>query len=103
VNARSLAARATALALEAGFDLAGVAAADAPKELAFFAEWIARGHAGEMSYLTTQAARRSDLHAWIASGASGRRGCSTTRRTLLDRRGARRGLDRTPGATTTTT
>jgi len=61
VDPRALADRAKALALDAGFDLAGVAAADAPRELAFFAEWIARGYAGEMSYLTSQAARRRDL------------------------------------------
>jgi len=61
VDPRAAAARAKALALEAGFDLAGVAAADAPRELAFFAEWIARGYAGEMSYLTAQASRRRDL------------------------------------------
>jgi len=61
VDPRALADRAKALALDAGFDLAGVAAADAPRELAFFAEWIARGYAGEMSYLTSQAARRRDV------------------------------------------
>ena len=61
MDPRALADRAKALALDAGFDLAGVAAADAPRELAFFAEWIARGYAGEMSYLTSQAARRRDL------------------------------------------
>jgi epoxyqueuosine reductase len=59
----SLAARAKAIATEVGFDLAGVARADAPRELAFFAEWVARGHAGEMAYLTSQAARRGDLRA----------------------------------------
>ena len=59
----ALAARAKALALEAGFDLAGIARADAPPELAFFAEWVARGHAGEMAYLTSQVAKRSDLRA----------------------------------------
>jgi epoxyqueuosine reductase len=67
------AARAKALALEAGFDLAGVAAADAPKELAFFAEWIARGYAGEMAYLSTQREKRSGLrHAfpWARSVVS---------------------------------
>jgi epoxyqueuosine reductase len=52
---------ARAAALEEGFDLAGVAPADAPRELAFFAEWIQRGYAGEMAYLTTQRERRSDL------------------------------------------
>jgi len=43
------AARARALALEAGFDLAGVASAEAPRELGLFADWIARGYAGEMA------------------------------------------------------
>ncbi|HXY40451.1 MAG TPA: tRNA epoxyqueuosine(34) reductase QueG [Vicinamibacteria bacterium] len=57
----SLAARARAIALEVGFDLAGVAGAEAPHELAFFAEWVARGFAGEMSYLLSQVERRSDL------------------------------------------
>jgi epoxyqueuosine reductase len=57
----SLAARARALAREAGFDLAGVASPEAPRELAFFPEWIARGYAGEMAYLTRQVERRSDL------------------------------------------
>ena len=55
------AARARTLAVEAGFDLAGVADAAAPPELAFFAEWITRGHAGEMAYLTSQREKRSDL------------------------------------------
>jgi epoxyqueuosine reductase len=73
VDPRALAERAKALALGAGFDLAGVAAADAPRELGFFAEWIARGYAGEMSYLTAQASRRADLrHAfpWARSVVS---------------------------------
>jgi epoxyqueuosine reductase len=63
VDALSLAARAKALALEAGFDLAGIARADAPRELAFFAEWVARGHAGELAYLTSQVEKRSDVRA----------------------------------------
>ena len=58
---RRLAERAKALALEAGFDLAGIASAEAPRDLDFFAEWVSRGHAGEMSYLTSQVERRSDL------------------------------------------
>ena len=58
-----LAARARKLAREAGFDLVGIASADAPPELAFFAEWVGRGHAGEMGYLTRQVAKRSDLRA----------------------------------------
>ena len=63
MDPRTLAARAKALALEAGFDLAGVADAAAPRELAFFAEWVARGYAGEMAYLTTQVPRRSGVQA----------------------------------------
>jgi epoxyqueuosine reductase len=53
--------RAKALALETGFDLAGLARADAAPNLGFFAEWAARGYAGEMGYLTSQVAKRSDL------------------------------------------
>ncbi len=63
MDAEALALRAKALAREVGFDLAGVARADAPSELAFFAEWVARGYAGEMAYLTSQVARRGDLRA----------------------------------------
>jgi len=63
VTGTDLAARARKLAREAGFDLVGIASADAPPELAFFAEWVGRGHAGEMGYLTRQVAKRSDLRA----------------------------------------
>jgi epoxyqueuosine reductase len=38
-------------ALEAGFDLAGIAPVREFDELAYFPEWIAQGHAGEMKYL----------------------------------------------------
>jgi epoxyqueuosine reductase len=55
------AARARALALDVGFDLVGIARADAPDRLAFFREWVARGHAGEMAWLSSQVNRRSDL------------------------------------------
>jgi len=63
VTGAALAARAKELALERGFDLAGIARADSPPDLSFFAEWVARGYAGEMAYLTGQVARRSDLRA----------------------------------------
>ncbi len=53
--------RARELALETGFDLAGFARVDSPPDLGFFAEWVARGYAGEMGYLKAQAAKRSDL------------------------------------------
>jgi len=61
MNPGALAARAKTLAREAGFDLVGLARADAPRELAFFADWVGRGYAGEMGYLTSQVAKRSDL------------------------------------------
>jgi epoxyqueuosine reductase len=38
-------------AQEAGFDLAGIAPAGDPPELASFPAWIAAGHAGEMKYM----------------------------------------------------
>jgi epoxyqueuosine reductase len=50
------------LAREIGFDLVGIAGDEAPPELSFFREWVGRGHAGEMQYLTEQVGRRSDLH-----------------------------------------
>jgi epoxyqueuosine reductase len=59
----ALAARTRQLAREAGFDLVGLARADEPPELAFFAGWVARGYGGEMGYLTEQVAKRSDLRA----------------------------------------
>jgi len=60
---RGLASRVKELALEVGFDLAGLARADAPRELAFFPEWVGRGYAGGMAYLTSQVDRRRDLKA----------------------------------------
>jgi epoxyqueuosine reductase len=44
-----------------GFDLCGVAPAEAFPELSFFKEWIARGYAGTMGYLPRSAARRADV------------------------------------------
>jgi epoxyqueuosine reductase len=60
---RPAAALVKALAQQAGFDLAGIARPDAPEALRFFREWIARGYAGEMGYLTSQVARRADAAA----------------------------------------
>ena len=96
-----------ALALETGFDLAGFARADAPPELAFFAEWVARGHAGEMAYLTSQVAKRSDLRAafpWARSVLCVGLQYDTPHPYSTDappRTAA--GSRATPGATTTTT
>jgi epoxyqueuosine reductase len=41
----------TQAAIEAGFDLAGVAPVDDAPELEYFPRWIAAGHGGEMKYL----------------------------------------------------
>ncbi len=38
-------------AREAGFEVAGIAPVEDTPELAYFSEWIAAGHAGEMKYL----------------------------------------------------
>jgi len=42
------------LAIEAGFDLAGVASVHDTAEHRFFSQWIADGYAGEMTYLETR-------------------------------------------------
>ena len=52
--------RVKALALGLGFDLVGVCDAVARPETHFFADWIARGYAGEMSYLERQVDERVD-------------------------------------------
>ncbi len=44
-----------------GFDLCGIAPAEACPELAVFAEWLARGYAGDMHYLARTAHARADL------------------------------------------
>src|SRR3972149_9977775 len=63
MDEEALAARVKVLAREAGFALVGIAGADPPRELGFLAEWVARGHAGEMAYLTRQVAKRNDVRA----------------------------------------
>jgi len=50
-----------AQAREIGFELCGVAPAEAFPELAFFQEWINCGYAGTMAYLPRSAKRRSDV------------------------------------------
>src|SRR3954466_14132169 len=41
-------------AKEAGFDLCGIAPVGPNPELAYFPEWIAAGHGGEMRYLESR-------------------------------------------------
>ncbi len=46
------------IALECGFELAGVAPADPPEDFARYDAWVRAGHAAEMRYLTD---RRADI------------------------------------------
>jgi len=48
-------------ARDLGFDACGIAPAAEHPELRFFDEWLARGYAGEMSYLQRTADRRADV------------------------------------------
>jgi epoxyqueuosine reductase len=57
-------------AREVGFDLCGVAPAAPAPELAFLREWIARGYAGEMQYMSRSADRRADARAVMPSARS---------------------------------
>ena len=53
--------RIKARARELGFDLCGIAPADNFPELAYLEEWLARGYAGEMAYMSRSADRRADV------------------------------------------
>jgi epoxyqueuosine reductase len=46
---------------ELGFDLCGIAPADNFPELKFLEEWLARGYAGEMAWMSRSADRRADV------------------------------------------
>ena len=50
-----------AKASELGFDLCGIAPADNFPELAYLEEWLARGYAGDMAYMSRSAERRADV------------------------------------------
>ena len=55
-------------ALECGFELAGISAAEPPADAARYQEWVRRGHAGAMAYLTDyRADRRSDPRSLLSS------------------------------------
>lgn len=57
-------------AAELGFDLCGICpAADFP-ELGFLREWLARGYAGEMDYLTRSAEVRGDIRNFLPAARS---------------------------------
>lgn len=53
-----------------GFDLCGIAAADAYPELEFLSDWLARGYAGEMHWMAETAERRRDVHAILPEARS---------------------------------
>jgi epoxyqueuosine reductase len=59
------------LAIESGFDLAGVAAAEPLPEAEFYREWVRRGRAGEMRYLTDRRGEmRADPRSLLAAARS---------------------------------
>ena len=47
-------------ALTLGFDIAGIVPVGPPRHGAAFADWLAAGYHGEMSYLAARAAERVD-------------------------------------------
>jgi epoxyqueuosine reductase len=59
-----------AQALQLGFDLCGIAPADAHRELGFMREWLDRGYAGEMHYLHRTAEGRADVRNVLPSARS---------------------------------
>jgi epoxyqueuosine reductase len=56
-----------AQARQVGFDACGIAPVGALPELRFLSEWLARGYAGSMSYLTRSADRRADVRRVLPS------------------------------------
>jgi epoxyqueuosine reductase len=59
------------LALDCGFELAGIAAAERLPEAEWYAEWVHRGMAGDMRYLTDhRASLRADPRALLPSARS---------------------------------
>ena len=53
-----------------GFDVCGIAPATALPELAHLHDWLARGHAGEMSYLARTADVRADIQRFLPGARS---------------------------------
>jgi len=66
LTAAQIKARATQL----GFDLCGIARADSFPELAYLDEWLERGYAGEMAYMSRSADRRADVRNVVAGARS---------------------------------
>src|SRR5687768_11549149 len=57
-------------AAELGFDLCGIAPAQAVPELGFLETWIARGYADEMDYMEKSAHVRADIRNFLPSARS---------------------------------
>lgn len=57
-------------AKELGFDLCGIAPATDLPELSALPEWLARGYAGEMQYLSHSAETRGDIRRFLPSARS---------------------------------
>jgi epoxyqueuosine reductase len=59
-----------AYALSLGFDRAGIVPIGPPAHGVAFADWLAAGYHGEMTYLAARAAERLDPPAWLGDAAS---------------------------------
>lgn len=57
-------------ALEIGFDLCGIARAEAYPELTYLRDWLQAGYAGEMQYMHRTAERRADVRRVLPSARS---------------------------------
>jgi len=62
--------RVKARAVELGFDLCGIAPASDPPHPQRFAEWLARGYGGRMTYLNRTARVRAGIRRWLPSARS---------------------------------
>lgn len=57
-------------AAELGFDLCGIAPAEAYPELQALGGWLAQGYAGRMTYLNRTARKRANVRHWLPSARS---------------------------------
>lgn len=57
-------------ARELGLDVCGITSADPARHAAFYQQWIAKGNAGEMHWLTREPERRSDPRAVLPGARS---------------------------------
>ena len=95
LTSQSIKDRARAL----GFDLCGIAAAADYAELRFLREWLDRGYAGEMKYMTRSAYTRADIRHLLPSARSV---IVTGTIYNTERRGWDRSTRRTPAASSLT-